>query len=121
MGKDRKGWCVMGPGAGGRTGRGVVGPGSELQDESILEMFLNNVNILNTLLNRTAGPARLLVGGPWGWSLGGSRARLLLELRAAGSGRPSVAGPGLGERPGLVDWVGAPHCGPSCARDGVGS
>ena len=64
LGKDRKGWCVMGPGAGGRTGRGVVGPGSELQDESILEMFLNNVNILNTLLNRTAGPGGTVENPP---------------------------------------------------------
>lgn len=46
----------MGPGAGVKTGRGVVGPGSELQDGNILEMFHNNVNILNTLLNPTAGP-----------------------------------------------------------------
>ena len=51
--------------------------------------------------------------GAWGRNLGGPRAGLLLELRAAGSGRPSVAGPGRGERPGLVEWVGAPHRGPS--------
>ena len=80
-------------------------------------------------VNHTAGPARLLVGGPWGWSLGGSRARLLLELRAAGSGRPSVAGPGLGERlgrglgRGRAWWTGLEHpiVGPAVPEMGWGA
>ena len=73
LGKDRKGCCLTGPGAGGRTGRVVVGPGSELQDENILEMLHNNVNILiNTLLNCTSGPGGTVENPPAGTGNTGS-------------------------------------------------
>lgn len=54
LGEGQKG-SLMGPGAGVKTGRGCWSS-SEPQDGNILEMFHNNVNILNTPLNPTAGP-----------------------------------------------------------------